>query len=202
MLGRIVGSRNPSFTIIDKCPAPLAHIKEFAALKGVPCNTLHADILELDGREEWDFIFVHYTHAFVEPSRHKDFFGALARSLAPGGTLACITKANRNSDALANRDFDSTWFTQARQAIRKSELRSSWEGAELDEMLRAYVSAAATRRQSFLTLEDLVEGQDATGLRVSVKNLMTVDKKKSTENVLSYASYASSPVILATRIAS
>ena len=197
-LGRIAGPRNPSFTVIDKCPAPLALIKEFAATKGFSCDTVQADILELDGHKLWDFIFVHYTHAFVESSYHKQFFGALARSLAPGGTLACFTKTNTKTVGMASQNYDRVWFTQSYKAIRESELSSFWSNEELDELLRAYVAAGAVRRRNFLTVEDIAKGLAATGLQVSVEHF-TQEKGRSEENVLRYASYGSSPVILATK---
>lgn len=196
-LGRIAGSRQPNFTIVDKCEAPLALIEEFSAMRGAPCDTLHADILELDGCKVWDFIFVHYTHAFVAPSHQKRFFGALARSLAPGGTLACFTKANTRTEDITGQDYNRAWFTQSYNSLRESEFGSYWSKEELDEMLRAYVAAGAVRRRNFLTVEDIAKGLEATGLKVCVE-YFTKDKERSEENVARYASYGSSPLILAT----
>lgn len=197
-LGRVAGSRNPQFTIMDKCPAPLALIEEFAATNGISCERLHGNILGLDGIKTWDFIFVHYTHAFVDSSCHDRFFGALARSLAPGGTLACFTRTNAVAKAISYESFDRNWLARAYEAIRDSNLCSDYSDDKLQDMLLAYVNAGSVRRRNFLTVEDTARTLAATGLDVSVEEFAREGASATEKNVLRYASFGSSPVIMAT----
>ena len=55
-IGRIYAPRMPAMTIIDRCKAPLALIREFVEGKGLECRTLNLDLLDLDEREQWDQI--------------------------------------------------------------------------------------------------------------------------------------------------
>src|SRR5262249_47478187 len=65
-IGRIYAPRMPVFTVIDRCPAPLAVIDEFVSAKGITCHTRHANLLDLDGSEQWDQIVLHYTVDFMD----------------------------------------------------------------------------------------------------------------------------------------
>jgi hypothetical protein len=86
-LGRIYGQVKAAFTVVDKCRSPLELIREFAAAKQVLCRTLNVDILEIDGRESWDQIVLHYTANFVDADHREKFLAGVARVLEPGGTL-------------------------------------------------------------------------------------------------------------------
>jgi SAM-dependent methyltransferase len=91
-LGRIYGPAKAAFTVVDKCRSPLELIREFAAEKQVLCRTLNADILDLDGSEQWDQIVLHYTANFVDADHREKFLARIAQALAPGGTLVCAVK--------------------------------------------------------------------------------------------------------------
>jgi hypothetical protein len=58
---------------VDRCNAPLALIAEFAASRNVSCRTLNADLLAIDGREQWDNILLHYTPDFVDTASRRGF---------------------------------------------------------------------------------------------------------------------------------
>ena len=60
-IGRIFAPHIPALTVIDKCRAPLALIREFVSARAVACRTLNRDLLELDGSEQWDQIILHYS---------------------------------------------------------------------------------------------------------------------------------------------
>jgi hypothetical protein len=165
-LGRIYGSTKAEFTVVDRCRSPLELIAEFAAAKQAPCRTLNADILELDGRETWDQIVLHYTANFVDADHRKQFLGSVARALAPGGTLICSVKTGDKVFADQRDTLETGFLDRSRGDLEKFLSHRNIEIPDLETMLRAYASAATTRRLNMTTLPEMEETLRDVGLRL------------------------------------
>lgn len=165
-LGRIYGPTKPEFTVVDRCRSPLELISEFAAAKDIPCRTLNADILELDGRETWDQIVLHYTANFVDADHREQFLGGIARSLEPGGTLICSIKTGEKVFAEQRDTLEAGFLARSRGDLQKFLSHRNIEIPDIETMLRAYASAATTRRLNMSTLPEMQETLRKAGLRV------------------------------------
>jgi hypothetical protein len=165
-IGRIYGSSSPTITIIDRCPAPLAMIEEFAAGKGVKCRTLQLDLLDLDGSEQWDHIFLHYTPDFLDPATHGRLFKRLALSLADDGVLLGAAITGTQAAGEDPQDIPSLFFSYGRNALQNSSLADLLHTPGFEPMLRTYAAAWTRRRENLPTNEALREALRWAGLRV------------------------------------
>ena len=165
-LGRIYGPSKPEFTIIDRCRSPLELISEFAAARQASCRTLHADILELDGRERWHQIVLHYTANFVDADHRGQFLGRIARALEPGGTLICSIKTGERVFSDQREALEAGFLARSRGDLEKFLSHRNIQIPDLETMLRAYAAAATTRRLNMSTLPEMQETLRKVGLRV------------------------------------
>ena len=165
-IGRIYAARRPVMTVIDRCRAPLESIRDFAAARGIGCRTVHRDLFDLDGGEQWDQIVLHYTSDFVAFDFHLRFFRGLARSLAPGGTLVCA--AMTTARVLGDHDeaLADVYFNYSRRALGESPLADLASSPEFVAMLRAYAEAWGRRRANLATAEELRAALIAAGLNI------------------------------------
>jgi len=154
-VGRIYAAHRPIFTINDKCRAPLELIRQFALTKELTCRTLNQDILELDGREQWDQIVLHYTPDFIEAHRRPRFFDNLALSLAPHGTLICATMTGTKVRADRRHDLETAFLTYSRRALREFGLTFDAPGSQMEQELRGHAIGLTTRRLNLPTTDDL-----------------------------------------------
>jgi len=165
-LRRIYGSSKAEFTVVDRCRSPLELISEFAAAKDIPCRTLNVDILDLGGRETWDQIVLHYTANFVDADHREKFLGGIARSLEPGGTLICSVKTGEKVFAEQRATLETGFLDRSRGDLEKFLSHRNIELPDLETMLRAYASAATTRRLNMTTLSEMQVTLRNVGLRV------------------------------------
>jgi len=165
-LGKIYGSAQPEFTVVDRCRSPLELIREFAAARQIPCRTLNLDILDLDGSERWDQIVLHYTANFVDADHRYKFLSGVARALEPGGTLICSVKTGDKVVADQRDMLEAAFFTRGHGDLQKFLSDRNLEIPDLEPMLHAYASAATTRRLNMSTLSDVQETLRNVGLRV------------------------------------
>jgi hypothetical protein len=165
-LGRIYGQVKAAFTVVDKCRSPLELIREFAAAKQVLCRTLNVDILEIDGRESWDQIVLHYTANFVDADHREKFLAGVARVLEPGGTLICAVKTGEKVFSEQRETLEAGFLTRSRGDLEDFLSRRRIEIDDLEKMLRAYASAATTRRLNMSMLPEMQDTLRNVGLRV------------------------------------
>jgi len=166
-IGQISGSCSPAVTILDQCRAPLQLIHEFADAKGVSCRTLHRDILDLDGSERWDKIFLHYTTDFVEHAHRRKFFERLMISLEPDGKLICVAKTNQRGVATEEAQLESAFFANAKGAISDSSLNPFLQNGRFEGMLRAYAKAATARRLRMTAARKLTSLLASSGFAIA-----------------------------------
>ena len=165
-IGRIYAPRLPHFTIIDKCGAPLALIGEFAAANGIPCRTLHRDLLELDGSEQWDQIVVHYTSDHVDAADRPHLFRNLAASLAPKGILVCATMTGAGISSERRHEMEVGYFTRAVVALKDTPMATHARTPEFEQQLRGYATARTRRRLGLPTADGICDLMQDAGLEV------------------------------------
>jgi SAM-dependent methyltransferase len=152
-IGRIYAPRMPSFTVIDRCRAPLAMIDKFASAKGVACRTRYIDLLDLDGMEQWDQIVLHYTADFMDAHLRGRLFRNLARSLAPGGTLICATMTGASPPADRRPEMEAAYVARATALLKDSPMAACACTPEFEQKLRAYAACRTIRRLNLPTAE-------------------------------------------------
>ena len=165
-IGRIYAPRLPSFTVIDKCRAPLALIDEFASAKGVDCRTLHIDLVDLDGREQWDQIVLHYTADFMDAHLRARVFRSLAASLAPGGTLICGTMTGESPPADRRSEMEAAYIARAMALLKDSPMAAYAGTPEFEQKIRAYAACRTIRRLSLPTAALICDLARNAGLRL------------------------------------
>jgi hypothetical protein len=165
-IGRIYAPRMPLFTVIDKCRAPLTLIEEFVSAKGVACRTLHKNLLDLDGSEQWDQIVLHYTADFMDAYLRGHLFRNLALSLAPGGTLICATMTGESPPPDRRAEMEAAYIARAMDLLKDSPMAASACTPEFEHKLRAYAACRTIRRLTLPTAELISDLARGAGLRL------------------------------------
>jgi hypothetical protein len=165
-IGRIYAPRMPILTVIDKCRAPLALIREFAAAKNLDCRTLKRDLLELDGSETWDQIVLHYTPDFIDTRSRGALFRSLAGSLAPGGILVCAAMTGAAISFDKRPEMEATFFARAVAALKDTPMADLARTPGFEQKLRSYTAGRTLRRLMMPTTDDICELLQDAGFRV------------------------------------
>jgi SAM-dependent methyltransferase len=162
-VGRASGKKQPEITIVDRCPAPLALIDEFAAAHATGTRTLCRNLLELDVEESFDVVLINYTLSYIPPSRRVELFQRLAGVLVPGGALVCATKL-LSAVKPGNENLTDDWAKRAFEKIRVADAGSWMSDDELRSLLRRGALARISRRSENPTLSELESYVACAGL--------------------------------------
>jgi hypothetical protein len=165
-IGRIYAPRMPHFTVIDKCRAPLTLIDEFASAKGVACRTVHANLLDLDGSEQWDQIVLHYTADFMDEQQRALLFRNLAKSLTRGGTLICATMTGASPPPDQRAAMEAAYIARSKTLLKDTPMAAFSRTPEFEHKLRAYATCRTIRRLTLPTAELLCDLAMDAGLRI------------------------------------
>lgn len=171
-IGRMAGDRKLDFTVLDRCPAPLKLIEEFAAERQIPCGTQLADLTTYSEENRWDIVLAHYTFQFIVPEERFNVLQRLSRSLVPGGTLVCVDKeVPRISVADAPGAADA-WFQKAWRKLQAEGLGTALPAALYDQLLHQAAEGRTLRRVTIPSLSHLVEGMRRAGLVLVEEDLV------------------------------
>lgn len=173
-VGRCAAARNPRITVIDRCRAPLALIEEFTASRNIACRTLCANLLTLDGREQWDVIFLHHTAEFFDAPSRALFFERVSASLAPGGHLVCATMTAQRLAPEKQAELEAEFRGHSVNVFRQSPLAKREDGPELERLLGDYAKARAARRMGYPSDDDVYEDFRRAGLRILSEHALPV----------------------------
>jgi len=164
--GRIAGTRRPRFTVLDRCPAPLKLVDEFAAERDLACTTLRADLLALAEAARWDVVLVNYTLQYVAAAERPLVLKHLANALVPGGTLVCVAKTGTPLSPSQAQESQSAWLDRARRKFRAAALNLAITPSAVDELLHVAAAGRTARRLELPTAEELTQGLREAGLVV------------------------------------
>ena len=162
-VGRASGEKQPEITIVDRCPAPLALIDEFAASRAAGTRTLCQNLLELDVEESFDIVLINYTLSYIPPARRVELFQRLADALVPGGALVCATKL-LSATKPGNENMTDDWAERAFEKIRAAGMGTLVSDGELQALLRRGALARISRRSENPTLSELESDVTRAGL--------------------------------------
>lgn len=153
-VGRASGQKQPEITVVDRCPAPLALIDEFAAARTIGARTLCQDLLDLDVEESFDVVLINYTLSYIPPTRRVELFQRLAGVLVPGGSLICATKL-LSAVKPGKETMTDNWAERAFGKIRNANAGDWMSDDELNALLRQGALARISRRSENPTLSEL-----------------------------------------------
>jgi hypothetical protein len=163
-IGRICEPRRPDFTVLDRCPAPLKLIEEFAAERKIACRTMLADLTAYSDESCWDIVLVHYTFQFILPEHRTDVVERLARSLAPGGTLICVDKEVPPISAADASAAAASWRDKSWRKLQGEGLGSALPASLYDELLDRAAEGRTLRRITIPSAAQLADGMRRAGL--------------------------------------
>lgn len=164
--GRIAAARRPHFTVLDRCPAPLKLIDEFAAERHLACTTLRADLLELAEIARWDVVLVNYTLQYVAAAERPAVLKHLASALVPGGTLICVAKTGTTLSPSQAAESQSAWLDKARRKFQAARLDLGIAATAVDDLLRVAAAGRTARRLELPTVAELTNGLKDAGLEL------------------------------------
>jgi hypothetical protein len=173
-LGRIHRSPGADITVVDRCGAPLALIGEFAQARGLRCRTRHGDLLDLDGREQWDLILSHYTLNFIEPQSRARFSAGLAAALAPGGALVCAAMTGKPITHDEKPMLAAAFVGRSHEAWARIGLTSD-DRSELEEILQIYAADTTAMRLIWPSADELHTHLSEAGLEIRSEQTITRD---------------------------
>ena len=173
-VGRCTAARNPQITVIDRCRAPLALIEEFTASRKIECRTRLADLLALDGREQWDAIFLHHTSEFFDARSRVRFFEAMAASLVPEGSLICVTMTGQKLGPERQAELEAEFRDHSLKAFRRSPMALEEQAPEFERLIADYARARAARRVGYPDDDELYELFRCARLRILSEHAMPV----------------------------
>jgi hypothetical protein len=173
-VGRCAAARRPQITVIDRCRAPLALIEEFTASRNIECRTLLADLLTLNGREKWDAILLHHTSEFFDARARVRFFEAMAASLAPGGSLFCVTMTGQKLAPEKQAELETEFRDHSLNAFRRSPMALEERAPEFERLIGDYAKARAARRVGYPDDDELYELFRSARLRILSEHAMPV----------------------------
>jgi SAM-dependent methyltransferase len=169
-IGRIYAPVIPALTVIDRCKAPLELVRQFATMKGIVTKTLNLNLLDLDGREQWDQIVLHYTPDFVDPPLHGRLFKALARALAPGGIVVCAAMTATGVIGEREHEVGGVYYDYTLRRVLNGPMADIAASAEFQDMLRTYSVRWGQRRTNLSSHEQLTEAMGGAGLSLLSQN--------------------------------
>jgi len=162
-VGRASGEKQPEITIVDRCPAPLALIDEFAGSRAAGTRTLCQNLLELDVEQSFDIVLINYTLSYIPPNRRVELFQRLADALVPGGALVCASKL-LSATKPGNENMTDDWAERAFEKIRAAGTGTLVSDGELQALLRRGALARISRRSENPTLSELESYVTRAGL--------------------------------------
>jgi hypothetical protein len=173
-LGRIIRSPAADITVVDRCGAPLELIREFALTRGLACRTLNRDLLDLDGREQWDLVLSHYTLNFIPPELRERFFTSLASALAPRGVLVCAAMTGNRITHDDEPRLAAAFAQRSREAWTQMGLPPS-DRAALEDILQIYAADTTAMRLIWPSADELHSRLREARLEVRSEHTITRD---------------------------
>ena len=174
-VGRMSGSRETDITIVDRCAAPLALIREFAQQRDLRCSTLQRDLLALDGVGQWDLVFLHYTFNFVAPPMRRRFLQAIASSLAPGGILVFAAMTGEPITSEQQTELAAAYVARANEALAKTALADDAQTAEFQRLLQIFAADTTAMRLTLSQADELRTLIREAGLEIRQEDTIVRD---------------------------
>jgi len=161
------GSDPPlSFTVVDRCSAPLRICGRFASARRLDCTTRQADIFAYTDDEPFDAVYTYAFLGYFEPGDRRRLLAHWHVLLRPGGRLVTVQRIRENYP------FQQVRFTpsEADAFVQRVTAMSAFLPADFD----AYPISELARRCTdelvnapILTAAGLSEMIEASGFRTT-----------------------------------
>ena len=117
---RLTGAK-VEFSVLDQCATALHLNAWYADRNGLDVRTIQADVLEYEGRGEYDLICTHSLLTLLPPASRGRLFSQWRRSLARDGRICFSNRVWNHHLHLTQREIDQRSAAMAEGAIRKLE---------------------------------------------------------------------------------
>lgn len=160
--------RGVQWTVVDRCAAPLAAVRELGERRGEAVHAVQSLLHEVVPTQPWHLVFIHYTLSFLDAQTRQQTLRHLALQLAAGGRVLCAAKF---SDEAAVGDdariAGATRWTAAQQARMAHRFAAHPEVlAYCEQHLAAYGQERAARVLGQPDLPVLVQEFATAGLQL------------------------------------
>jgi hypothetical protein len=171
-IGRICDPLQPHFTVLDRCPAPLRLVQEFATERNISCRTLLSDLSRYSEESRWDIVIAHFTFQFIVPEERFNVLERLSRSLVPGGTLVCVNKEVPPISAADASAAAEAWYQKNWRKVQAEGLESALPAPLCEQVLRRAAEGRSRRLMAISSIAELVEGTRRAGLILTGEDLV------------------------------
>jgi len=117
---RLAGAK-VEFSVLDQCATALHLNAWYADRNGLDVRTIQADVLEYEGRGEYDLICTHSLLTLLPPASRQRLFSQWRGSLARDGRICFSNRVWNHHLHLTRREIDQRSAAMAEGAIRKLE---------------------------------------------------------------------------------
>ena len=154
------------FTVVDRCPTPLALCDDYAAINGLSLTVHMDDLVSTTERYPADIILLHSLLAFIPRRDHVPLFRKLASWLKPQGQIIFSTEV-RSPD---NREAYRARRSQRAEQVRAAVMSGQFVVKEAVDVFCARLENIGTERSNHaFEFETVAEVQDfivRTGLKL------------------------------------
>jgi hypothetical protein len=150
--------------VLDRCPAPLTLVEDFAAERNISCRTLLSDLSSYSEESRWDIVIAHFTFQFISPEERFNVLERLTRSLVPGGTLICVNKEVPRISAADAAEAAEAWYQKAWRKVQAEGLESALPAPLSEQVLRRAAEGRVRRLMAISPVAELAEGMRRAGL--------------------------------------
>jgi SAM-dependent methyltransferase len=167
LVARAGVGRPPEITVVDRCATPLELCRRRAGHWNLPIETVQEDLTDLDMRECFDIILVHFTLHHISNERRADVLARLCRALRRSGRLLLSFhtsgRVEPDLESESSNQF-ADWVIEELERIPVSlpEVREAFRAR-----LRARAQNHAERQGAFSELEDFNALLAGAGLNAS-----------------------------------
>jgi hypothetical protein len=109
------------FSIIDQCATALHLNAWYAGRNGLDVRTIQADVLEYEGRSEYDLICTHSLLTLLPPANRGRLFGQWRTWLAKEGRVCFSNRVWNHHLHLTQREIDQRSAAMAERAVQRLE---------------------------------------------------------------------------------
>ena len=118
--------------------------------------------------------WLHHTAEFFDAPSRARFFENIAASLAPGGSLICVTMTGQKLAPEKQTELEAEFRDHSMNAFRRSPMALQEEGPEFEQLLGDYAKARAVRRMGYPDDDELYNDVRRARLRIVSEHAMPV----------------------------
>jgi SAM-dependent methyltransferase len=143
LVARAGADQGVDIIVLDICESPLELCRRLASQWSMQIETRRQDLLELDGRQEFDLVLVHGTLHFISAGGRLGALTRIRRALRPGGRLVLMFNTSKPSTV----DIDDNFHTGYAKTVLSELRRLHIALPDNEATIRKRLSDHSRRRQ-------------------------------------------------------